>query len=68
MGETRRRREGRAAGSLRGCIFRERMERLAVDFEKCTLPPDPISLSLSLFIPRVATCCDPVPPKATLER
>ena len=50
MGETRRRREGRAAGSLRGCIFRERMERLAVDFEKCTLPPDPISLSLSLSL------------------
>lgn len=48
MGETRRQREGR--DSLRGCIFRERMERLAVDFEKCTLPPDPISLSLSLSL------------------
>lgn len=54
-------REERKLQAVRGCIFRERMERLAVDFEKCTLPPDPISLSLSLFIPRVATCCDPVP-------
>lgn len=51
MGETRRRRkEERKLQAVRGCIFRERMERLAVDFEKCTLPPDPISLSLSLSL------------------